>query len=147
MLCDSMKKIDLFIADEEYLKTQLPPPPGTKSLNYLLRTLINEKPFFSTEDSTHLVSQYTAVNMLRIDEEILQKANITSFKSEILKEEAGEESRYYTISLPLFSLDGTKAFVQVGCYCGFLCGYGKDVYLQKEGGQWRVVESYETWIS
>lgn len=59
----------------------------------------------------------------------------------------GRHNPGYTLSLPLISLDRTKAFIQVGYHCGNLCGYGKNVYLRKEGGAWKIVKSYETWVS
>lgn len=146
-LCDSMKKVEIYILSEETLSSPILIPSMAVSLYHLLRTQINERPFFKREDSTHLVSQYSEINSLRIDEATLKQVNVASFRSYALKKEEGEQLHYYTISLPLFSLDGTKAFVQVGHHCGFLCGNGKDIYLRKDGGLWRVVASYETWIS
>lgn len=54
-----------------------------------------------------------------------------------------------TISLSRvgFSADGTVAVLTVDHVCGFLCGEGHVVRLERRDGRWRVVDSQTTWVS
>lgn len=54
---------------------------------------------------------------------------------------------YFGLSRVGFSRDGTRAVLIVERSCGFLCGSGHIVRLEKREGRWRVVESMMTWIA
>jgi hypothetical protein len=47
------------------------------------------------------------------------------------------------MTIPLFSLDNQKAYVELGYYCGTLCGYGEAIYLKKINGKWTIVEKWK----
>jgi hypothetical protein len=51
------------------------------------------------------------------------------------------------MTIPIFSLDNQKAYVELGYHCGTLCGYGKAIYLKKVSGKWIIVKKFRTWIS
>ncbi|TFF33887.1 hypothetical protein [Mucilaginibacter psychrotolerans] len=54
---------------------------------------------------------------------------------------------YYTITIPIFSLDHNMAYVQQSMLCNFLGGGASGIYLSKINGKWKIVRRVGLWIS
>lgn len=52
-----------------------------------------------------------------------------------------------TFSRVGFNKKQTKALVHVGDSCGWTCGEGNYITLEKKSGQWKIKKKYGTWIS
>ena len=119
--------------------------------NVLLENLLNRKikgeVFFSKKDSLTLIEQNSNPNIITVDSEIISKINSTTREKELVKRKKGELYRFYEMNIPIFSLDKNKAYVEIGYYCGSLCGSGKAIYLKKINGKWKIIDTWQTWIS
>jgi hypothetical protein len=51
------------------------------------------------------------------------------------------------LSRPVFTTDGRTTFVEVGSYCGYLCGEGFDTRWRLLKGRWVLDRSKATWVS
>ncbi len=54
---------------------------------------------------------------------------------------------YWTFSRPGYNATGDEALLYVGHHCGWLCGTGHLYLLQKQSGDWVVVNRQMLWIS
>ncbi len=54
---------------------------------------------------------------------------------------------YVAISFPIFNKQKNTAFMFYHHNCGFLCGYGKKLFVKKINGKWQIVLVYEEYIS
>lgn len=149
IFCADLVKVKILHA-EKNKKESVPLPPSNDFvlLDELINTKINGKLFFTNNDSITLLMQNSNPQKIRICNEIFYKINSTT--SEKLKERRNKNNRpfsFYEMSIPLFSLDREKAYVQIGHYCGRLCGSGKAIYLKKINGKWKIIDIRSTWIS
>jgi hypothetical protein len=146
-LCDSLIKTEVYIPTEKEEEQGIPPPPRYVSINMLLQTKVNNQIFFRKIDSLTLITQYNKPKKIAINPSLTRTINLISYKEALSKKSAEERIYFHTISAPLFSKDGKKAYIQTGFYCGRLCGSGKAIFLEKLKGKWKIVKSYETWMS
>ncbi|MFB9079330.1 hypothetical protein ACFFLS_05565 [Flavobacterium procerum] len=148
MFCVDLTKINIYIPEKSD-NPNLPPPPSFNgiSINQLLKSKVKEEIFFSTADSAFLISQNKEQNEFQIEEEIIKKINSTTSKEEKIKQEKGEKYDFYKITIPVFSKDMTKAYVELNHFCGSLCGEGRVLFLSKINGKWIIVANYQKWIS
>ena len=56
-----------------------------------------------------------------------------------------QDFAYIAFSTPLFSADMDIAWVRTTTACGYLCGEGKSVILQKQNGHWEKVYEHLNW--
>ncbi|MBF7093083.1 hypothetical protein IUY40_16240 [Flavobacterium sp. ALJ2] len=68
-------------------------------------------------------------------------------KKETLKQKIGERYNFYDMTIPIFSKDNTKAYVELNHHCGALCGEGKAFFLFKTNGEWGIIYKYIKWVS
>jgi hypothetical protein len=126
----------------------LPPIPfNNVSIDQLLNLRIGNETFFFRGDSVYLVSQTLKQKVFKIDQKIIKKINSTTIEKETSKQKRGEKYEFYEMTIPVFSKDHTKAYVELNHYCGGLCGSGKAILLSKTNGKWRMIDKYRTWIS
>jgi hypothetical protein len=128
----------------------LPPPPGMNfiSIEELLHTEINDRPFFTSKDSLYLIKQASGKGNYQIEDKLLHKINVTAIEAGTKEDKQLKEPyNLYQISVPFFSKDGTKAYVELDNYCGRLCGGGTVIYLSKINGEWVITDKWETWVS
>jgi hypothetical protein len=146
--CTDLIKINILIPTKTDEKLDVPPPipPNNVSINELLNFKIKENFFFSKIDSTYLISQNVERKEFIIERKIVEEINTTTLDKEIVKKNK-EKYNFYQMTIPLFSKNMNKAYVELYHYCGGLCGEGKAIFLSKINGKWRIVNKYRTWIS
>jgi len=149
MVCEDLIKINIYHPAKGKDGLNLPPePPFNKvSINDLMNTKINGLPFFSSKDSLSLIDQNPELLKHKIINSTLEKINPTTKEKEISKRKTGQPYNYYEMTIPVFSADNTKAYIQLNHYCGGLCGSGTAIYLSKSNGKWKVIDKHEIWIS
>ncbi|HTU65891.1 MAG TPA: hypothetical protein VMF52_08075 [Steroidobacteraceae bacterium] len=54
---------------------------------------------------------------------------------------------YLTATRPVYSADRTRAIISLGSHCGELCGSGRVIELTRTTDGWRVLHTFNTWIS
>ncbi|WP_268847570.1 hypothetical protein [Flavobacterium aestivum] len=146
--CIDLVKINIQIPIKNKEKLYEPPTPfNSVSINQLLSYKINNDNFFSKADSTYLVSQSLGLKEFKIEQKIIEKIKSTTFDKEELKQKTGKKYDFYEMTIPVFSKDNSKAYVEINHYCGGLCGSGKAFFLSKINGEWRIINKTQTWIS
>lgn len=146
-LCVELIKINIEIPVKGE-KNNLPPIPFNNiTINKLLSLKIENERFFLSTDSIYLTSQNSEQKIFSLEQKVVAKINSTTNEKEISKQKRGEKYEFYEMTIPLFSKDRTKAYVELNHYCGSLCGSGKAILLSKINGKWSIVDKYRTWIS
>jgi hypothetical protein len=115
--------------------------------NYLLNEKINGEIFFSSKDSLAIIAQNSNPKKLKVAEIIIDNFNTTTIQEEMANREKGQQYSFYEMSIPVFSLNKQKAYLELDYSCGSLCGYGMAIYLKKVNGIWKVIEKHRTWVS
>jgi len=146
-LCHDLRRLPIDIPVKQANGLVLPPVPGRIYVTELLNNKINDELFFTTKDSSNLIAQNSKSSKFIIDKSILKNINSTSFEKEKAKRKKGENYRFYEMTIPIFSRDNQKAYVELGYHCGTLCGHGKAIYLKKIKGKWIIVKKFGTWMS
>lgn len=101
---------------------------------------------FDEKDSLYLLSQNEISDTIKLPESILKKSNTLTIK-EIENNIEDFNDYFYQFSFPIISKDKTKAYLEVGHFCGRHCGGGIAYFLQKQNGKWMIVNKRATWIS
>lgn len=138
-LFENLKKLRIYVPTKKDIEIGVPPPPPTyaTSINKIINEKINSKLFFSNKDSLSLINQYPQLDSLKINAEILRTVISISTKKARLKTKTGEGYYFCEMTIPLFSKDNNKAYVELAYYCGRLCGGGKSIFLEKIDGHWK----------
>ncbi|MFV5692772.1 hypothetical protein ACM55K_12160 [Flavobacterium sp. LT1R49] len=142
-LCSELNKLEIRIG--KY------PKPGeivTVSLDKnkvdVQNLLFDKKRFFSENDSLFLLSQNKGLKTFNIDKNSFDKVQMITRKE--IKSSKRNSLRYYEISIPIFSKDNTKAYVEVNKHI-LSFGSGYIVYLEKVNGKWKIISERMTWIT
>ncbi|MGL4632512.1 MAG: hypothetical protein ACRCVT_15020 [Leadbetterella sp.] len=146
MFCEELVKLEVYIP--EAIKNSLPPPPpmfDRVSIKDLLNKRIENEVFFSAEDSLILLNQNQY--KLNIGNELAAKINLTTREQEFDKRKLNDSYNYYEMTIPIFSKDNKKAFIQLINKCGKRCGSGKGIFLRKVNEKWKIVDYCCKWLS
>jgi hypothetical protein len=102
---------------------------------------------FSNIDSTFFVYQNQHPNRLALTSSKFNVIPIINSRSYDLNLKKHIVYSLITLSIPVFSKDHNKAYIQSGFHCGGLCGYGFEYFLIKVGGHWQIKSMNGTWIA
>lgn len=137
--------IDLNEIDSEGNKSL--PSPGAIFISELIGNRFENKVYFTSEDSLYIMQQNTYPDTIKIMASILEKVNTKENEKQELKENPDLYFGEFEISIPILSKDRQTAYVELGYFCGALCGNGSVLILKKIHGKWKVVEDISSWIS
>lgn len=148
MLCEELIKLNIYIP-EKTKDGKIPPPPPPSFNNVSIEDLLHYRKsgFFSSKDSLHLLKQNSNPQKFKIDQVLFEKINQTTKEKEINKKKIGKSYNFYEMTIPVFSLDNQKAYIELNHYCGSLCGNGISIYLKKIHGKWKIIDKWKTWTS
>lgn len=151
MLCIKLIKLNICVSKKRKEGEPIPPPPPPEFNTILIEDLLNHKIdnelFFTSKDSLYLFCQNFNIKELKFGKEIIDKINATTFEKESAKKEKGKPYHFYQMTIPFFSSDKQKAYIELNYHCGRLCGSGHSIYLKKINGKWKIVGKRRTWIS
>ena len=151
MFCEELTKLNIYIPEKRKENERIPPPPppsfNSISIENVMSFKIENQMFFTIKDSLGLLQQNLNPEKFKIEEDIVEKINLTTKEKEIKKKKIGESYNFFEMTIPIFSLNSRKAYVQLSNYCGHLCGHGEAIYLEKINGKWKIVQKYRIWIS
>ncbi len=150
LFSEELIKVNIRIPETQNIKNPIPPPaPFFNDVNIeeLITTKIENKIFFTSKDSLYILKQNANPEIFNINKKMFSGINLTTKEIEINKKKKNDSYDFYEMSIPILSLDDKKAYVLLNHYCGHLCGNGKELYLEKINGKWKIVKSRNTWIS
>lgn len=147
MFCCELRRLNIYIPEKRRDGLTLPAPPQDIYITELVNSKKREESFFSSKDSLYILQQNSNPERLIIEENLINKLNVTTFKKAQIQSKTVQQFRFYDMTIPVLSLDRQKAYVQLGYHCGSLCGNGKAIYLKKINGKWIIIQKWETWIS
>ena len=148
LFCNDLNKLKIYLPKKGYDSaiTSIAFSNARISIDNLLGN--KGASLFSAKDSLYLLQQNTNPRMFLIDTIRLPYVKYTSMDVEQEKMRHYKTFEYYQMTLPIFSLDNTIAYVELNHYCsGGLCGSGQAIYLKKINGTWVISFERMTWIS
>jgi hypothetical protein len=118
------------------------------SINDLLIYEYRGRRLFTSVDSTFILFQSDTLKQLSIDTNSIEQYNFVSRQTLNQDQRKGKTYGYIVVSIPIFSKDLNKAYIEVDHYCkGGLCGGGYFLFLKKQYGKWKIIARQQTWIS
>jgi hypothetical protein len=148
MFCKELTKLSIYVPEKT--KDGVIPPPPPPSFNQVsIEDLLHYRKsfYFSAKDSLNLLKQNSNPEKFKIEESLAEKINQTTKEKEINKKKMDRPFDFYEMTIPIFSLDNQKAYLELNHYCGGLCGSGISIYLQKSNGKWKIIDKRQTWMS
>lgn len=127
------------------LELTIPMPSGFFGLSYttiLERGNLNNRLHFSKADSAYFAFQSDTLSHFSISGNILKDIYTTT-----LDKQKGKEDTYFSCTIPIFSADKTKAYVELNYRCWGLCSYGRYYILSKVKNRWTIVKKDTHWFS
>jgi hypothetical protein len=147
MICSELRKLHIIVPEKRKDGISFPPPPRDIYITSLLKKKIKDKYFFSSKDSLYFLNQHSDLENLKIGQNLINKLNVATIEEIEKKYKNDENVRFYEMTIPVFSSDRQKAYVQLDYTCGHLCGSGKAIYLKKIKGEWKIIQKRRTWVS
>lgn len=104
---------------------------------------------FMKTDSLYILFQCHLPKRFKIDTTGLRCTTFTSeAEVKILKKRSRKEYfsfYYYQMSMPLFSLDQTQAYVMLDSYYNYMAAEGYAFFLKKVNSKWKIIWQDLTW--
>lgn len=139
-----LKKLKIYILDSNIEK--IPPKPidgiYINDLFYYNLDVI----FISKKDSLDLMNQNLVLKSYRIDNSFSKKLKLTTFKEQKILSKNDRDADFLQLSIPIFSSDNNKAYVEINEICFGNCGWSKAIYLEKINGKWKIVYKHQLWV-
>lgn len=145
-LCLDLKKIKVYKTNEN-LKKMPPTPMNGVYLKNLFYTYYELKPFFNKSDSLNLLSQNDILNNFVVDNKNFKKYKTITLDELKEKHKIKNEINYFYLTIPIFSSDNNKAYVEVVERCGGECGGAEALYLEKINNKWKITFRRQLWVS
>ena len=102
--------------------------------------------FITKKDSLNLLKQNETLKNYSIENSLSKKIKLTTFQEQKNKFQANQDAEFLYLTIPIFSSDNTKAYMEV-CEIWFgNCGWGRAIYLEKKNGMWKIVYKNELWV-
>lgn len=146
---EDLQKLEIVLWDVK--KSKFPPKSAFNSK--LIQQLIGfpDVPkkffFFSKLDSSYLQFQNKNSNKFKLKKDGFSELNMQPL-SQLKKDlKTREYFGFYYCTIPIVSLDGKKAFLELTLVCSGLCGEGREIFLEKIKGKWKIVKFHLDWVS
>ncbi len=123
---------------------KLPEKSFNKQTEVCIEKIYKSKPinnsFFLKNDSLNIVNQNENFKPLKIPKNITLK-----FKTVELTKNIKITGKYIQFSIPIFSKDNKKAYLEFDHYSDTENSYGNSLYLEKVNGKWKIKYIEENW--
>lgn len=131
-------------ANNKLTLVKFPEKSFTNLVEVCIEKVYKSKPinnsFFLKEDSLNIVNQNETLKELKIPISITQ-----NFKTVELTEILKVTKKYIQFSIPIFSEDNTKAYLEFDYYSDNERSFGKSIYLEKTNGKWKIKYIERNW--
>ena len=81
-----------------------------------------------------------------IDSKVSNKLIVTTFQEQNLKKHSNKLARFYYLTIPVFSADNKRAYIEVTKICN-RCGSAYFAILKKDKGEWKIIKEREIWTN
>lgn len=151
-ICTSLKKLTIRTDLKAQMKIQdskvaikLLPKEDliSKNSEIFIEKLLTTNSIFNQKDSLNFVTQNFYLPNFYIPKEISKRTKTISL-SELKRQKT--TTGYIIISIPIFSSDNKKAYVEVDYYSKNR-NFGESYFLEKNGEKWKIVYSLGYWSS
>lgn len=143
-ICLNLKKIIInakcfedIKANNKLIVIKFPKKSFTNQGEVCIEKIYKSKPinnsFFLIKDSLNILNQNEILKELKIPNSITQ-----NFKTVELTENLKTAKKYIQFSIPIFSKDNTKAYLESDYYSDNENSYGNSIYLEKKNGKWKI---------
>jgi hypothetical protein len=143
-ICLNLKKVIVKTTCFEQTKTtdkilaiKFPEKSFTNQAEICIEKIYKSRPinssFFLKNDSLSIVNQNETFKALKIPKSITKK-----FKTVELSKSLKITEKYIQFSIPIFSKDNTKAYLEFDHYSSNENSYGNSIYLEKSNGKWKI---------
>lgn len=143
-LASDLEKIHIYPPDTT--KEFVPPKINGFFIEKLLDLKVNGRRFFSSSDSTFFLRQNDTMKLVDLHAELDNDYYLTTSEAEDKIDKKGGES-YFSMSVPIFSKDLKKVYIEVNDICYGLCGSGGYFLLEKINNKWTIIDYQALWIS
>ena len=113
---------------------------GSTCIEKIYKSKPIEDIFFRKEDSLDILKQNDFFNEFKIPKSII-KTSKTVEKTKNVK----VVKKYLQFSIPIFSSDNTKAYLEYDHHSNGENSYGNSVYLEKINGKWKIKYIERNW--
>lgn len=117
--------------------TKLPEKSFTNQAEVCIEKIYKSRPinnsFFLKKDSLNIVKQNETFKVFKIPKRITQ-----NFITVELTKSLKITKKYIQFSIPIFSKDNTKAYLEFDHYSDNENSYGNSIYLEKVNGKWKI---------
>ena len=124
-------------ANNKLIVVKLPEKSFTNQGEICIEKVCKSKPinnsFFLLKDSLNILNQNQTLKELKIPKSITQ-----GFKTVESTENLKITEKYIQFSIPIFSEDNTKAYLEFDYYSDNENSYGNSIYLEKKNGKWKI---------
>ncbi|OXB03451.1 hypothetical protein B0A75_00475 [Flavobacterium oncorhynchi] len=150
-VCSSFKKLKINTegihakSTKEPVIVKLPPrlPRILENTEIYIEMLLNAniegQKIFKDKDSINFVEQNNCFLKYTLPEKISKKLKT------IPESEIDKTNDYIILSIPIFSEDNKKAYMEIDCYSKEL-PYGRSVYLEKKDNIWKIIDTRDIWV-
>ena len=150
-ICLNLKKIIVnnkcFVetkTNDKIIIVKLPEKTFTNEGEVCIEKIYKSKPieniFFLKNDSLNIVNQNETFKTFKIPKSIIRK-----FKTIEKTKNVKVAEKYIQFSIPIFSTDNTKAYIEFDHYSNNDNSYGKSIYLEKRNGKWNIKYVEANW--
>ena len=124
--------------------TKLPEKSFTNQAEVCIEKIYKSRPidnsFFLKNDSLNIVNQNETFKAFKIPKSITRK-----FETVELTKNLKITEKYIQFSIPIFSKDNTKAYLEFDHYSDNENSYGNSIYLEKINGKWKTKHIEGNW--
>ncbi|MFN7099595.1 MAG: hypothetical protein ACK4M4_04395, partial [Flavobacterium sp.] len=124
-------------ANDKMIIVQLPEKSFINQGEVCIEKIYKSNPignsFFLKKDSHNIINQNKTLKTFIIPKSITQK-----FKTVELTKTSKIAEKYIQFSIPIFSKDNTKAYLEFDKYIDNENSYGNSIYLEKTNGKWEI---------
>ncbi|MEY4011483.1 MAG: hypothetical protein RIT22_607 [Bacteroidota bacterium] len=150
-ICLNLKKIIVnnkcFVETKNNFKiitVKLPENTFTNKGEVCIEKIYKSRPieeiFFLKKDSLDILNQNETFKTFKIPKNI-----ITHFKTVEKTKNLKTTKKYIQFSIPIFSSDNTKAYIEFDHYSNNENSYGKSIYLEKIDNKWEIKLIEKNW--
>ncbi|TDE27069.1 hypothetical protein E0I61_15595 [Flavobacterium ranwuense] len=131
-------------ANDKITVIKFPEKSFTNQAEVCIEKIYKSRPinnsFFLKNDSLNIVNQNETFKAFKIPKSITQK-----FKTVELTKSLKITEKYIQFSIPIFSKDNTKAYLEFDHYSDNENSYGRSIYLEKVNGKWKIKYIERNW--